>query len=237
MKNIENDVSNEVNLNTLAKSIYIESLEMGFKSGDYVKLMNELLDMTISGKKIEIPNESISSESREYKSNLPIKTKHLIIRTYNPELDRKLVAKWFKDENNRLFSLSTTSKNHLDLENLITDNKNIFATITLSNNKPIGLLAILNVDKENRKGEMRKLIGEMSERGKGYAKEATQSWLKYCVGYLGLNKIYINTIEANFKNITLNRQLGFKIEGLLKKECIINNVEHDVLRMAYFREV
>jgi diamine N-acetyltransferase len=100
---------------------------------------------------------------------------------------------------------------------------------------PIGLLALINIDRKNSKGEMRKMIGEVSERGKGYAKEATKIWLKYCSEVLGINKIYINTIETNIKNITINRHLGFQVEGLLKKECVINDVEHDILRMAYFK--
>jgi len=235
MKDIESDLSFEVNLNTLAKSIYSESKEMGFKSHDYVKLMNEIIDMTVNNKDISEQENSESRKTTKKITELPASTKNLKIRHFNSNMDKKYVSNWLKDENNKLFFLSTTSKQNLNIESIVTDEKNIFATITLKDKNPIGLLAILNIDQKNKKGEMRKMIGDISERSKGYAKEATEIWIKYCIEGLGLNKIFINTIEANIKNISLNRQIGFKVEGLLKKECIIDNVEHDVLRMAYFK--
>lgn len=236
MKNIEVELSSEVKLTTLVQTIYNESIEMGFKSPDYVKLMNELLDMTMNNSRSKLSsNLGVVNNNNNKISNLPISTKNLVIRSYNPNTDKKYVSKWFSEENNSLFLLSTSTKRNLDIKNIETDDRNIFATITLSDKTPIGLLALLNIDRDNSKGEMRKMIGEIAQRGKGFAKEASEIWLKYCTDILGLNKIYINTIETNFKNISLNRQLGLKIEGLLKREVIIENVEHDILRMAYLK--
>ncbi len=169
--------------------------------------------------------------------SLPIKGKNLIIRKYDEKTDDKYIEKWFLDDISKLFLLSTTSAKIKNIKSLISDEKNIFATITTLDKIPIGLLAILNVDYHNKKGEMRKLIGDANFRGKGFAKEASILWIDYCSNVLGLNKIYINTIDTNIKNISLNRQLGFHIEGLLKKEIVIDGVEHDVLRMAYFKNL
>jgi len=164
-----------------------------------------------------------------------LKTKNLKIREYSEKKDKKIVEKWFEDETSRLFLLSTTSLQNLNIDFISTDNKNIFGTITLKNDLPIGLLAILNIDPKNKKGEMRKLIGDLNYRGKGFAKEASKRWIDYCINSLGLRKIYINTIETNINNISLNRQLGFEIEGLFKKDIVLDGIEHDVLRMAYFK--
>ncbi len=235
MTDFESNVKSLVNLNALAKSIFSETIEMGFNSNDYVKLMNEILDMTM---KSEIsPTNNTESEEKNFqlKRDLPITTDHLIIRDYNSATDKKVIVKWFEEENNKLFLLSTTAKSNLEIDTIVNNERNLFATITLLNKTPIGLLALINIDRKNSKGEMRKMIGEVSERGKGYAKEATKLWLKYCSEVLDINKIYINTIETNIKNITINRHLGFQVEGLLKKECVINDVEHDILRMAYFK--
>ncbi|MDX1700232.1 MAG: GNAT family protein, partial [Melioribacteraceae bacterium] len=103
------------------------------------------------------------------------------------------------------------------------------------NKKPIGLLSLLNIDEDNSKAEMRKMIGDVNYRGKGYAKEATSAWLHFSTEFKKINKIYINTVETNLQNVSINRRLGLQLEGLLKKELIIDNVEHDVLRMAYFK--
>ncbi|MFZ1291393.1 MAG: GNAT family protein [Melioribacteraceae bacterium] len=233
MKKIENPVISEVNLKALAKSIYQESTMMGFNSNDYIKLTNEILGMTIDKKVIpEIPEEIKIVEDDD---KFPLKTKNLKIREYSEKKDKKIVEKWFEDETSRLFLLSTTSLQNLNIDFISTDNKNIFATITLKNDLPIGLLAILNIDPKNKKGEMRKLIGDLNYRGKGFAKEASKRWIDYCVNSLGLRKIYINTIETNINNISLNRQLGFEIEGLFKKDIVLDGIEHDVLRMAYFK--
>ncbi|MCB9209748.1 MAG: GNAT family N-acetyltransferase [Ignavibacteriales bacterium] len=236
MNDLRKTITSEINLNTLAKTIYDESIQMGFKSNDYVKLMNQILEMTISDKNKDEEGDADIFSVFEEISDLPIQTKHLTIRLYNPKTDKKIISNWFNEENNKLFLVSTTRKQNLNIDNFITDEKNIFATITLKDNSPIGLLAILNIDKENSKGEMRKMIGEVNQRGKGYATEATKYWLKYCTDFIGLKKIYINTIETNIKNITLNRKLGFKVEGLLKREIIFDNIEQDVLLMAYFKE-
>lgn len=235
MKDISKTLSSEINLTALAKTIYNESKEMGFKSADYVKLMNEILEMTINQKKDSFEEEFNEYESSPIENELPIETKNLTIRSYNSKIDKEIVSGWFTEPNNKLFLVSTSRKQNLSVENFITDEKNIFATITLKNKKPIGLLALLNIDKENRKGEMRKMIGEVDERGKGYATEATNAWVNFCTNFIGLKKIYINTIETNIKNITLNRKLGFKVEGLLKKEIIFDETEQDVLLMAYFK--
>ncbi len=235
MNEIENKVLSEVNLKVLAKNIYEESVQMGFDSSDYIKLTNEILGMTIDNEiSKNIPMEKIEKKSTK-KIKLPLTTQNLIIRKYSPEKDKEYLSKWFENDISKLFLISNESMKDLNINNILSDDKNIFVTITLKNNHPIGLLAVLSIDKQNKKGEMRKLIGDLEYRGKGYAKEATKIWIDYCINVLDLNKIYINTIDTNIRNISLNRQLGFKIEGLLKNECILDGIEHDVLRMAYFK--
>ncbi len=235
MKKIETKILSEVNLKTLAKSIYQESLQMGFNSNDYIKLTNEILGMTIQKKEVKTVENFIEEEKYDDNNNFPLLTKNLKIRKYSEKKDKNYLKSWFNDEISQMFLLSTTPMQNLNIDLISSDNDNIFAIITLKNDTPIGLLAILNIDKKNNKGEMRKLIGDVKFRGKGFAKEASKRWINYCTTVLGLKKIYINTLEANINNISLNRQLGFEIEGLLKKECTINGVEHDVLRMAYFK--
>ncbi|OPZ80066.1 MAG: hypothetical protein BWY77_01251 [bacterium ADurb.Bin431] len=53
---------------------------------------------------------------------------------------------------------------------------------------------------------------------------------------LGLKKIYLNTINTNIRNIRLNQELGFTIEGILHNEVMIDGVYKDVLRMSLWLE-
>jgi len=236
MKNIESKILSEANVETLAMSIYKESKDMGFTSADYVKLMNSILGFSIEKVTDGMSTLEVPKEMDEVATDFPLKSKNVIIRKYEKTKDEVILKKWFEDDNSRLFLLSRTTSEDLVLESLSDDKSNSIGMITLLDGKPIGVLALLHIDEKNKKAEMRKLIGSSQYRGRGLAKEASKLWLAYGTKVLGLNKIYINTLEANISNISLNRQLGFKIEGVLKKECIINSQEHDVFRMAYYKE-
>ncbi len=234
MKKLEDEVLTSNNLTALAKSIYEEAKAMGFTSTDYVKLVNAILNFTVLKK-----DDSVSSKKTvNYKpvvSELPIISEKLIIRKYNKETDKEILKKWLTDEKSKLFLLSRTSANNLNIDKLDNDENHLFGLVTLKNGTPIGLLALLNIDRKNKKAEMRKLIGNSEYRGRGFAKEATRLWIDYCLNVFGLKKIYINTLEINIQNISLNRHLGFKIEGVLKNECYIDGKHYDVFRMAYYK--
>lgn len=233
MKKNEDELISDVKIEAISKSIQKETAAMNFSSGDYIKLVNSILEFTVNQKK-SIELDTYHNLSNKVKYKLPIETKNLFIREFRKS-DTKLLKKWLEDDENKMFLLSTTISDSLNLEDLHDDNKTIFAIITLKDSTPIGTMALLNIDRVNKKAEMRKLIGDKNFRGKGYAKEASEVWLLYSTQTIGLNKIYISTFETNIHNISLNRQLGFKIEGYLRKEIIIDNIEHDILRMAYFK--
>ncbi len=57
---------------------------MKFSSSDYVKLMNEILDMTIEKPDVTSFKISDSDYQPEVTTDLPIESKNLIIRYYNP---------------------------------------------------------------------------------------------------------------------------------------------------------
>ena len=93
-------------------------------------------------------------------------------------------------------------------------------------------MAFLDHDFEQKKAELRKLIGNPAFRSKGYGKEATKLWIQYGISNLGLRKIYLNTLQTNVRNIRLNQELGFKVEGILRNECSIDGKLYDLLRMG-----
>ncbi len=234
MKNLEDEIFAENKLTALAQSVFEEAKALGFGPSDYVKLVSSILDFT----PLKTENKITDNDGTKIKlsdvNKLPIISKNLIIRKYEKETDKEVLKKWLIDEKSKLFLLSRTSDSDLNIDNLDNNETNLFGLVTLKNNLPIGLLALLNIDKKNKKAEMRKLIGNSQYRGRGFAKEATRLWIDYCTNVYNLNKIYINTLEINIQNISLNRRLGFKIEGVLKNECNINGKPFDVFRMAYY---
>jgi diamine N-acetyltransferase len=94
------------------------------------------------------------------------------------------------------------------------------------------VIAYLNYDTCHRKAELRKLVGHPLARGKGLGLAATRLWIRYGRDGLALKKIYLNTLDTNIRNIRLNEELGFKIEGILRNELFIDGTYRDVLRMS-----
>src|SRR4029079_4746463 len=98
--------------------------------------------------------------------------------------------------------------------------------------RPVGCVAYLDHDGRQRRAELRKMIGDPALRGRGLGREATERWVGYGIGALGLRKIYLNTLATNIRNIKLNEELGFRVEGILRNEVLVDGEYRDVLRMG-----
>lgn len=231
MTDFELEVMKNLNIETVSKSIISETSKWGFKQSDFLKLINALMDLSLNKPDNQI--QQTKNNTDKTKLILPLNTENTIIRLFNKEKDFEIVNSWLDEEMGKWFLLSRSHSTDKSFSQLLEDDSNIFGLITLKDSTPIGLMAFLDWDKKQYKAEMRKLIGSEEYRKKGYAKEATQSWIQYGVNNLGLKKIYLHTIENNIRNVTLNKELGFQVEGILRKECNINNEYYDLLRMAY----
>ena len=236
MNNFQMEKINEIKIETISKSIIDETSKLGFKQTDYVNLVNALLDLSLMKPPPEEPKEKMGEKISSGKLELPLKGERTHVRLYNNKKDNKIINKWLEDEVGRMFLISRTSSREATFNQLIKDDTNIFGIVTLPDSKPIGLMGFLKLDKKHQKAELRKLIGDEEYRGKGYAKEPTKLWMQFGIVNLGLRKIYLNTVEKNIRNIALNKELGFKIEGILRKDCLIDGEYHDVIRMGYLVE-
>lgn len=236
MNDFEMKMRDSITVETISKTILNETAKWGFKPSDYMLLVNGLLDLSLTKPPHTESKEKTEEKSKRGKLDFPLRGKQIQVRKFIKDTDYEIVQKWLKDEAGRWFLLSRSSSSGKTLLQLLEDERNIFGIITLPDLTPIGLMGFLGYDQNNHKAEMRKLIGEEIHRGKGFAKEATMLWIQYGINNLGLKKIYLNTIENNIRNLTLNRELGFHIEGILRKEFVINNEYYDVIRMGYIVE-
>jgi RimJ/RimL family protein N-acetyltransferase len=231
------NVANET-IEAIARRFYKETVDYGFTQVDYLRFVNQLLDMAM-----ESPATSSGPKARNLvlKSPvpllLPLEGSRIKIRAFEGSRDRKMVNQWLRDEHARDFIHSSgVSSESADIDHLAGTEENVLAVVTLPDATPIGLLAFLGCDRLQRKAELRKIIGEPDFRGKGFAKEATALWIKYGVTTLSLRKICLHTLDTNFRNIRLNEDLGFNVEGILRSECFFDGEYHDVLRMALISE-
>jgi len=229
----------DTTIEALTRNFFKESLDYGFQYEDYLKYVNTLLDYAINNKDNSISKTSNDANiEMEYKKQLvlPLSTENLFIREFDKNTDSDIIENWMKDDFGRYFLLSNTNSKHGRVDTLINSDHNHIGIITLKDNTPIGVVAFLNCDETHRKAELRKLIGAPEYRARGYGKEATRHWIRYGFNNLKIKKIYLNTIDTNIHNIKINEKMGFKVEGILRDEVILDGTSHDVLRMGLLLE-
>jgi len=236
MNENENSIPDKT-LESMARGFFRESTQYGFKKMDFVRFVNYLLDIALKNSQSlenHTNHQNIKPpDVQEPITKLPIRTERLIIREFQKR-DIPLVKGWLKDQAGRRFLLSRSTSWHINVEKI---KKNVvIGIITLTDETPIGAVAYLDIDKRNHRAEIRKIIGDVEKRGMGYAKEATKAWINYGVNAFGLGKIYLNTLDTNIRNIRLNEEIGFMVEGILRNEVYFDDEYHDVLRMGMFIE-
>jgi len=81
----------------------------------------------------------------------------------------------------------------------------------------IGYGMIAFIDRYNRNCRLGITIGDKSQWGQGYAKEALLAVIHYCFVDLGLNRIGAEIYAYNTRSLALFKKLGFKREGVLRQ--------------------
>lgn len=151
------------------------------------------------------------------------------IRRFN-ENDINYKVKWVNDpENNKYlhYALPLRADKTLDWYNAVKERKDRADYTILCNDKPVGLIGLLNIDYENKKAEYYIMIGEKDYKGKGIAEAATNLLLTVSYNEYGLNRIYLFTRTSNLDAQKLFEKIGFNREGLLKDDIIHNGCPID----------
>jgi len=149
--------------------------------------------------------------------------KKLILRALEQD-DLEILYRWENDPENWEVSQTLTPFSrkllnsylehaHLDLFQI----KQLRLVIELQESgSPIGLIDIFDFDPFNLRAGLGVLIGEKSEREKGYAREALEILLNYCFSILLLNQVYCNILESNKISQNLFLHTGFSLSGTKK---------------------
>lgn len=103
-----------------------------------------------------------------------------------------------------------------------------------SDNSHIGNIKIDPINRRHGLGEYGILMGEESQWGKGYAKEASIRIITYCFEVQHLRKITLGVVARNEPAVQLYRALDFETEGVYKRHGFYEGEYLDVLRMALF---
>ncbi|MDJ0911386.1 MAG: GNAT family protein [Woeseiaceae bacterium] len=233
-----NDQIPQPTIQTFARSIHKEAMKYGFGQVDVIRLVNALMDCASGDDTVMAPDdggEQLPDVEIDV-AGLPVSSERLVIRAFEPGSDDALFKSWLSDRYGRHFVLSAMAAHSLSFEALVEGEHNHLGIITTIDERPIGALAFLNYDADQKRAELRKLIGDPEFRGMGLAEEATRLWIAYGIKVLELQKIYVSTLQTHISNIKLNEKVGFQVEGLLRDEVLIDGERHDVLRMGYCRK-
>lgn len=215
---------------TILYNIIEELKHLKLLPRDYINIANSLLDLAINkpSKEPVTVNNYITNE----KTKFPLHFEDISIRHINHSKDLRTLKEWTSNDFGKEFLLSRIDNKETHVEELLSDKQNILGIIETSEKVPIGILGFLQHDKVNNKAELRKLIGNNDFKGKGIGKKSTKIWISYGLNTLMLRKIFIYTFETNLRNIRINSELGFSLEGIFKAENIYNGEPRDIIRMA-----
>ena len=167
-----------------------------------------------------------------------LETKDLIIRPSVKE-DIKYFYEWeLKPEVTEFFSIKDNQTMEETIEKYEADERDPGAeqyTICFKDGTPIGRIVLADIIK-GWKGEIWRIyIADTGLRGKGYGKQAMLAMMDYCFNDLKFERLYLDHYTGNPASY-LYLSLGFKYEGVLRKNCRKNGILYDVHLMSMLRK-
>jgi len=103
------------------------------------------------------------------------------------------------------------------------DNKNRYDGVIEVDNKPIGIIGLINIDYTKSQAEYYITIGENEYHGKNIAFKASELLLQYAFEEIKLNKVYLYTEQENTGMQKLANRLGMLEEALLLNHSMREN--------------
>ncbi len=228
-------------LKLVTNSFYKELVNYGVEQSDIVTVSVNLLDLVTE-------KDNVASGNNHYFNNIfsikavenhwneknclclekvslePLKINHLA-----------KITEWLKAPEIRETFIEFFPKTKDELQKYLFDNVNHCYFAIFYEKELVGFIGADAIDRNFKKIEMKKLIGEAEFRSRGIGKIATFLFLYHTFKILNFNKVYIHSLDTNIKNINLNSKFGFELEGILYKDAYLKGVYRDVLRMGLLK--
>jgi diamine N-acetyltransferase len=162
-----------------------------------------------------------------------LENSNITLRALEPE-DLDVLYRWENDPS--IWHLSGTVvpysrfllKQYLEnAQKDIFELKQLRLIIELNREKrPVGAIDLFDFDPYHRRAGIGILIADDSDRGKGYAREALDTLMKYSFDVLKLHQLWCNIASWNSKSMRLFTSAGFQVVGE-KKEWLFNGKGFD----------
>ena len=177
---------------------------------------------------------------RDISSFVFIQAERLILKTISFNHCTETYLSWLNDKEVNTYLDSgmfpTTLEDLKKYVESVNSRSSIFLAIhIIESDKHIGNIKIDPINSIHGLGEYGIMIGDKSEWGKGYAKEATIALIDHCFKKINLRKITLGVVHENIPAVNLYQSIGFQVEGHYKNHGFYNGKYMDILRMAIFQ--
>jgi diamine N-acetyltransferase len=99
----------------------------------------------------------------------------------------------------------------------------------------IGYIDLFEFDAQHRRAGVGILIGDKTQRQKGYALEALQLLSRYCFDTLNLHQLYCHIDNDNEPSLRVFAKAGFRACGVMRDWILYSGKFHDVTVMQLIR--
>lgn len=169
---------------------------------------------------------------------------HVSIREFKVE-DIPKKIRWINDpENNKYlhYDLPLEYDSTLAWLERNRGNPNRYDGVIEVNSEPVGLIGLLDINRRFSKAEFYIVMGNPEYRGKGVALKATKMMLDAAFTEFGLNKVYLYTEYANRGAQVLFIKSGFRVEGLLRQDTVLdgqfsNRYVMSILKQEFYKDI
>jgi len=111
----------------------------------------------------------------------------------------------------------------------------VFALRRREDLRLIGYVQLINIQPVARSAELGVLIGAPADRGRGFGREAVGLALGFCWRDLNLERVTLLVVGHNPGAVRLYGQVGFEIEGTLRRASYVDGEFRDITIMGALR--
>lgn len=92
------------------------------------------------------------------------------------------------------------------------------------------------LDLKNGVADIGIIIGDRSTWGRGYGREGFAAVIGFLLNEVGIRKVTAGTVAPNIAMINIMQKCGMSLDGVRKRQVVIDSNEVDIIHMAMFRE-
>ncbi len=121
-------------------------------------------------------------------------------------------------------------------ENQRKDNTSLnLAIVITGENLHIGSVSLMHLNRQDQNAELGILIGDKTQWGQGYGREAIELLVHYGFTELNLHRIYLRVDASHAAGIRCYQNCGFVEEGRLREAVFHHGYFEDHLMMSILR--